>query len=96
MATLRRIKALTRFCGNAAIFAKQGAWPSIYRTISKNSARVFDQRDFVFDSQFLAFPVGDKVGIREGAMGFHIDSFLQALMARPEALEAILSAHGSS
>jgi hypothetical protein len=63
---------------------------------AKNSARVFDQRDFVFDSQFLAFPVGDKVGIREGAMGFHIDSFLQALMARPEALEAILSAHGSS
>jgi hypothetical protein len=63
---------------------------------AKNSARVFDQRDFVFDSQFLAFPVGDKVGIREGAMGFHIDSFLQALVPRPEALEAILSAHGSS
>jgi hypothetical protein len=96
MATLRRIETLTRFCGNAAVFAKERAWPGAYRTYSKNSARVLDQRDFVFDSQFLAFPVGDKVGIGEGAMGFQIDGFLQALVARPEAFETIVFAHGSS
>jgi hypothetical protein len=83
---LRQCRALCQ-AGRLARFIEGSA---------KNSVRVFDQRNFVFDSQFLAFPVGDKIGIREGAMGFHIDGFLQALVACPEALEAILFAHGSS
>jgi hypothetical protein len=51
---------------------------------------VFDLRDFVFDPELLAFPVGDEIGIGHGAVGFGAYGVLQAAMLGPEGLDAIV------
>jgi hypothetical protein len=52
--------------------------------------------DFVFDSEFLALQVGKELKIGHRTAGFLIDGLLQAAMAGPEGIDAILQRHGSS
>jgi hypothetical protein len=58
--------------------------------------RWFDGREFVFDSEFLALPVGDEIGVGDWAVGFGSDRFIQATVLGPEGLYTIVSHHHGS
>jgi hypothetical protein len=60
------------------------------------SVWMFDRRDLVFYSEFLALPVGETFGIGQGAVGFAIDGFLKAAVTGPEVFNLIVGDHGSS
>jgi hypothetical protein len=57
---------------------------------------VFEAEDFVFDSEFLALQIGEHLDIGHWATDFLVDGLLQAAVAGPEGIEAILQRHGSS
>jgi hypothetical protein len=99
----KRLNRQERIAPSAASHRRTTPMPPIFQgrrkipgTDEGDLVRVFDRRDFVFDSELLALPVGDLIGIGIGAVGFEIDGFLQASVPGPEGFDTILCGHGSS
>ena len=73
---------------------ESGPAPWIFSPLGRgafgNLMRVFDDRDFVFYSEFLPLQRDHDVEVREGTVGFLIEGFFQAAMFGPKRFNTIL------